>query len=142
MKYKKWLIVLLVFPFCGFFLGVPAPVNANGASFYDLNSADSNAYQMNGSFGIPAPTAVSWTAYTGAQLTNARHQDELRNSWAAPANNTYYLLYRFKINENLSDITKIDFDWIGYDTQPVGGKCLTRLIWNKNTPSWETLDSD
>ncbi|MCX6811576.1 MAG: hypothetical protein NT039_02705 [Candidatus Berkelbacteria bacterium] len=141
MKYKSWLIVLVAFFFYGFFLGVPAPIKANGTSFYDLNSTDSNAYQMVGSFGVPPPTSVSWTAYTGAQLTNARHLDALRNSWAAPANSYYYLLYRFKINENISDITKIDFDWIGYDNLE-GGKCLTRLIWNKNTPAWESLGTD
>ena len=144
---KYWLIIsLVIFILVGTIsfsiFGTSNLVEAS-SSLYDLTITDSNAwYYLNGVALPPVPSSGSWVVYNGGYLNNASHLDELRNAWDGASEPNYAnLLYRFKINENISDITKIDFSWVGYDDLEHGG-CLYRYIWNKNTPAWEQIGND
>jgi len=109
-----------------------------GSTTYTVASADSQAWQSSTQ---PSPGSPG-TPAAGGQITAAAAQDS--SCWTTDLvtgeGDYNYQMYKFKVNESLSNIQTLGFGWVGYG-EPTAGHPVTVYIWNFNTLNWESIYS-
>ena len=101
----------------------------NNAAFYDLKYGGDTPHE---------PGSYYWALYSSENYDNIMFVDGARNTWNA-AINWVNLLYKFKVNEPVEDITDLTFIWIGYDTTPMPEFEID--VWRNGAAAWMTLYS-
>ncbi len=131
------ILVLFVLGIFGFSFRVFA-----ATSMYDFSSnagVDKWAYRKQGS--QPSdPSDYDTEALSGEYNAISSSDDSRWELLLPPPNQWNTHIFTFTINENINNITSLDFEWEGYGG--IDQNAVTYFyIWNRNTNNWEELDS-
>jgi len=116
--------------------------SVSGYSIYNFTDSTNNKayYDFSYDSDLLSPDEVESSATPAASSDYPKLEDSDDVRWETSGDEYEFQYYKFKINEDISQIDNITVKWEGY-SEKVDPTELSLYIWNDNTQAWEEIDS-